>query len=140
MKRDPRLRGLSSEHHRALVLARTLARRVEEATVDAPLARELRVRFDREFEAHFRVEEEVLLPALRAAGEAALVERVERDHADLRACVDAAARGELDQVAMFAGRLAEHVRFEERELFPRCEETLPSAVLDEVRRRAPEVP
>ena len=34
-----------------------------------------------------------------------------------------------------AERLREHVRFEERELFPRCEELVPGALLDEVARR-----
>jgi iron-sulfur cluster repair protein YtfE (RIC family) len=86
---------------------------------------------------HFRVEEELLLPVLRGLGHAALVHRIERDHADLRSCLAAAERGELAEVAAFAERLAEHVRFEERELFPRCEEELPDAVLDEVARRAP---
>ncbi len=137
MRRDVRLRGLSSEHHHALVLARALLRRVETGTVDTGLVRELRAKFDGSLEPHFRVEEELLLPVLRGLGHAALVHRIERDHADLRSCLAAAERGELAEVAAFAERLAEHVRFEERELFPRCEEELPDAVLDEVARRAP---
>jgi hemerythrin-like domain-containing protein len=37
----------------------------------------------------------------------------------------------------FGERLGDHVRFEERELFPACEATLSDDVLDEVARRVP---
>jgi uncharacterized protein YeaO (DUF488 family) len=116
MKRDPRLHGLSSDHHRALALARAL--RAEGATLAGVMA---------ELEPHFRIEEDVLLPALDAAGERALADRVREDHAFLRTCPAPAA---------FAARMADHVRFEERELFPRCEAVLDGAVLDEVARRS----
>lgn len=136
MKRDARLRGLSSEHHRALVLARTLTTLIGEGRADEA-ARRLVEGFDRELEPHFRVEEELLLPALRDAGEPELVARTEADHAFMRAQASAArAGGDADALA-FAERLTEHVRFEERELFPRCEATLPAAVLDAVARRSP---
>ena len=68
MQRDPRLRKLSSDHHHALVLARRLttlagdARAVEEARETLALA------FERELAPHFRIEEDLLLPALHAAG------------------------------------------------------------------------
>jgi hemerythrin-like domain-containing protein len=135
MRRDPRLHGLSSDHHQGLVLARTLARHEGAWTVDdgAALAR----RFEAELEPHFRVEEEVLLPALRAAGAAELVDRTEADHVVLRAHVVAAARGDGGAARAFGERLHDHIRFEERELFPACEARLAGAVLDEVARRAP---
>jgi uncharacterized protein YeaO (DUF488 family) len=116
MKRDLRLQGLSSDHHRALALARAL--RAGGVTLDGIVA---------ELEPHFQVEEDVLLPALVAAGEQALADRVREDHAFLRTCPAPAA---------FAATLADHVRFEERELFPRCEAVLDEAVLDEVARRS----
>src|SRR5690625_5561136 len=88
MYRDPRLRGLSSDHHQALVLAVMLkkaAKSGNEATLKAA-AQELAERFERELDPHFIVEEEVLLPALRARGasEYDLIERTEVDHAWLR--------------------------------------------------------
>lgn len=120
MQRDPRLRGLSSEHHHALVLAR----RAPSIPID-----ELRAQFDREIAPHFAVEEELLLPALRASSPE-LVERTERDHEAIRAAL---AEGEP---ARFAELLVEHVRFEERTLFPVCE-TLPAALLAQVEARSP---
>lgn len=137
MKRDLRLHGLSSEHHDALVLARTLARLAASGAATADDARSLAERFDRELEPHFAIEEAVLLPALRAAGEDALASRTEADHVALRNHVLAARRGDTGALAAFAERLSEHVRFEERELFPCCEARLDAAVLDEVARRSP---
>jgi molybdopterin-guanine dinucleotide biosynthesis protein A/hemerythrin superfamily protein len=134
MKRDPRLRRLSSDHHAALALARALARRAEAGTLDAALVADVRGRFGRDLDPHFRVEEEVLLPPLRALGDADLAARVEADHAALRAHLAAAGRGDHGRLADFARLLVEHVRFEERALFPRCEAALPAA-LDALARR-----
>jgi hemerythrin-like domain-containing protein len=135
MKRDPRLCGLSSDHHRALVLARSLVERAAADTLDAEAARDLATRFEHELEPHFRIEEEVLLPAITLAGEAGLVERTEEDHALLRARAAWAGGGRIDGLVAFAERLTEHVRFEEHELFPFCEANLPASVLDEIARR-----
>lgn len=135
MKRDPRLRGLSSEHHHALVLAR----RVERAAAAWSLEHgaELRSSFDRELAPHFAIEEELLLPALRAAAQAELCARVEQDHALLRRAADQAVAGDAAAARSFSAALSEHVRFEERELFPACEAHLSEDVLDEVSRRSP---
>jgi len=136
MKRDPRLHGLSSEHHHALVLSRELGEYIRAGRL-TEAAERLRERFASELDPHFHVEEELLLPALREAGEAALAQRADDDHAFLRQQVSAAAAGRFDGLAAFAARLVEHVRFEERELFPTCETRLADSVLDEVARRAP---
>ncbi len=134
MIRDPRLRGLSSEHHAALVLARRVGRTLEWTEDEgASLFR----RFERELAPHFRVEEDLLLPALREAGAAHLADRIAGDHAHLRTAVAAARAGDGAAARAFGERLEAHVRFEERELFPMCEELLADAVLDEVARRAP---
>jgi|SRR5690625_118326 len=141
MYRDPRLRGLSSDHHQALVLAVMLkkaAKSGNEATLKAA-AQELAERFERELDPHFIVEEEVLLPALRARGasEYDLIERTEVDHAWLREGAAKAAAGETEHLGVYGERLSDHVRFEEKELFERCQNILPDAVLDEVWHRCP---
>ena len=81
--------------------------------------------------------------ALEESGEYAMaerygrraVERTEADHASLRALALAARGGRRDGLVAFAERLTDHVRFEERELFPCCEARLPAAVLDAVEQR-----
>jgi hemerythrin-like domain-containing protein len=136
MKRDLRLQGLSSEHHQALVIGRRLRGILRWSAEDGA---DLGKRFDDEIDPHFRVEDEVLLPALRDVGAIALVDRTETDHAYLREQVVRARAGDAEAARAFGERLWSHVRFEERELFPACETMLPSAVLDEVARRAPKV-
>lgn len=134
MKRDSRLHGLSSDHHQALVIARGIVERTEPWTADDGVT--LHGRFERELEPHFRIEEELLLPALRTAGAAEVAARTLEDHSFLRAMVNAARTGDGQSARRFGERLREHVRFEEREMFPACETLLPGSVLDEVARRA----
>ncbi|HMN20401.1 MAG TPA: hemerythrin domain-containing protein [Ottowia sp.] len=142
MKRDPRLVGLSREHHHALVLAVHLGKAVRaHAALDAA-AHELARRFRAEIEPHFRVEEEILLPALRALGadSRALVRRAEADHAWLRAGAARAEAGASDHLAAWGERLAAHVRFEERELFEHAQQVLAPQVLDALARARPATP
>lgn len=133
MKRDVRRQGLSSDHHTTLVLARSLATQAETGADAA--GRTLETRFATELEPHFRSEEEVLLPALLVAGEVGLALRTADEHAMLRHAVATMSRGDGTALAAFAGQLVSHVRFEERERFPCCEQRLPGEVLDEVLRR-----
>ena len=119
MKRDARLIGLSSEHHHALVLARRATR--NELTLD-----EAQRRFDEELAPHFPTEEQILLPALRSAGAVELADRTRAEHVEIRAALGRADLAELGRL------LTEHVRFEERELFPACEALLSPSVLDAV--------
>jgi phytoene dehydrogenase-like protein len=130
MKRDPRLHGLTSDHHQGLVLARHVTR----GKLDAAAVRQ---RFRDELEPHFLAEEELLLPALEAAGETELAARTWHDHAALREHLAAAERGEPGRLEAFAALLDEHIRFEERELFPAAEARVPSSALDRVEERKP---
>ena len=72
MKRDPRLRALSSDHHHALRLAHTILRASSHGTLDHILASAVQDAYYRELLPHFQVEEQILLPALIAVGAAIL--------------------------------------------------------------------
>jgi hypothetical protein len=132
MKRDPRLRGLSSDHHHALVLARKLSKLAGDWTELDGLA--LRLRFEQELEPHFRIEEEILVPALRAAGRGDLADQTVSEHAALRSIVVAPEGIDARTAADFGALLSSHVRFEETTLFPVCETLLSSAILDLAQR------
>jgi hypothetical protein len=138
MKRDPSLHGLSHQHHYALVLARHIRLALEGAEGAAGALRELERESPPWFDDHFVVEEELLLPALEAAGHAGLSARVRSEHERLRALHRAARGGGADALAEFAAALHEHVRFEESELFPLCESVLPASVLSRVAARTAE--
>lgn len=133
MKRDHRLRALSSEHHHALVLARSVSRRASAWSIEA--GAELARAFADELAPHFAVEEDLLLPALRGAGAGDLAEHIRETHMALRALALDAAGGDGEAAAMFAAQLTAHIRFEERELFPACEQLLSDEVLDRVAAR-----
>lgn len=125
MKRHPALLQLSREHHPALVLAKraqSLADDNLEAAAD--FAAEIRAVFAAELEPHFCIEEERLLPLLKNAGQAQLVERTLAEHANLRALAVQIDAGDPASLRRFGALLAAHVRFEERELFPAAEATL----------------
>lgn len=129
MKRIPELRGLSEDHHHALVLARR-ARRA--AAGQARLSpedawAEVERRFQVELEPHFRIEERFLAPALEALGEVQLVRRLDDEHRALRAAVDGArtAAG----LERFGELLEEHIRWEERELFETAQQRLGAEAL-----------
>lgn len=133
MKRSAELRGLSDDHHRALVLAK----RAKQVTVqkDNNGVRDLGAEIRREWDAglahHFAVEEAHLLPPVCAAGGYALASRIERDHTVIQHLV---LEGPFDEARLreFAERLSDHVRFEERELFPYAEAKLEQADLERI--------
>src|SRR3712207_3326805 len=133
MKRSAALAPLSRDHHHALDAALRLRRATSDdirAAVDHFLAF-----WNADGAWHFRIEEEHLLAALGPDDRewASAVERVERDHADIRALAAALAAdpgaARTDLAHRLGTRLHDHVRFEERELFRLLEERLPDPEL-----------
>ena len=126
MKRHPALVTLSQDHHHALVVAQRLRRAHRGTAADA--ARAFGEWWEPDARQHFRLEEEILLPALAANGvsprEEAIVQTLV-DHMLIRR--DAAVianRAPLDLLHDLGNRLAAHVRLEEQHLFPLIESTL----------------
>ena len=128
VKRDSALIPLSRDHHQALFAAQQLRRAGEDT---AASARDAFLGFWRERgRAHFRAEEEVLLPAYAGHGDPhhPLVARALCEHAVIRHRADALAGGAaaaVDDLHELARLLDDHVRLEERELFPLIEAALP---------------
>ena len=134
MKRDPRLAELSREHHHALVLARRARRAAEGhgSRSSQDVWGEVVRRFAAELAPHFEIEERLILPALELRGEEELAARARDDHARLRRLVcddEGCLQARLEE---FGSVLTEHVRFEEREMFPIAEEKLSKRSLDAV--------
>jgi len=134
MKRSEALRALSHQHHQGLFAALQLKRAGRGTAVEA---RQTFLDFyEREGSRHFRVEEELLLPAFArhiGVDDPAIV-RVLTDHVDLRGRGQELERSaEPDPAALreLGERLESHIRFEERVLFPMVEEVLP---VDELER------
>lgn len=132
MKRDPALVSLSRDHHQALAVARKLRRATTETTLDARA--DVLSFWQTAGRAHFRIEEEVLLPAYAGYGDAhhPLVACALCEHVAIRHAIDALvddATPALARLHELGGMLADHVRMEERELFVLIEQTLPAPQL-----------
>ena len=121
MKRAPALIPLARDHHEALVLARRTCKAV--TALDDLRDEVLQCWRDR-IAPHFGIEERVLFPALAAAGGRATVDQALHQHAQLRALVDALHEGGAATLAAWGTAMTEHVRFEDRELFPLAERLL----------------
>jgi iron-sulfur cluster repair protein YtfE (RIC family) len=132
MKRSDALAGLSRDHHHGLVVAQRLSRATAET---ASAARDSFLGYwNDEGHLHFAIEEDVLLPAFarhHAPDDPAVV-RVLVDHVDLRrraADLRETATPTPESLHELGGRLHDHVRHEERVLFPLIEAELPDAEL-----------
>jgi hypothetical protein len=135
MKRDPALASLSRDHHQALVTAQRL-RRAGPGTAGEGRAAFLEF-WEQHGRTHFRAEEEILLPAFAGHGDPhhPLVARALCDHVAIRHRADALAGRPSPPLAALhelGSRLGDHVRLEERELFPLIEQALPAAELEAV--------
>lgn len=127
MWRHPALRPLSRDHFAALLLIRDV--RWAAASGDAGLqlraAAELAKAWSAEIAAHFQAEDDHLRPHLTANE----VERIDHDHAELRARFAALLAGDPPQPAdaqAAAELLHEHVRWEESELYAAVQARLPA--------------
>lgn len=135
MKRHPALARLSREHHSALVLAKH-ALRASAGELDAMshFVAEVERVFACDLEPHFQLEEELLLPALIRGGQFKAVERTLAEHAELRSLASQPGINQPEILRRFGDVLAEHVRFEDRELFPLTESTLEEETLESIRK------
>jgi hemerythrin-like domain-containing protein len=129
MKRARALQPLSRDHLKALLAAKKLGE-----AGDSQTGARAFLSFWASEQHHFRVEEEILLPSWAAHAEIdnAAVLRTLEDHLAIRAAAlrIAESRLTLPEMHRLAGRLSDHVRFEERELFPLIEQSLDRDALE----------
>lgn len=139
MKRHAALRQLSSDHHRALVLARRVSKLDTNSDLRAA-AQNLLAAWQAEIGPHFVAEEEWLLPlfARYSAPDHRLIMETLRQHVVMRGLVDEIGDGlaapSLPVLHALADALREHIRFEENELFPAVETALPDEQLQRLQQ------
>ncbi len=121
MKRHPSLEAFSRDHNVGLVLGRRLE---QSATLDGAVRSEAAatlVRYwDEEMEDHFAEEERLLIPLIPSAEHR---DRQIAEHRELAAIIADMRDGQVgpDRVALAGKRLGEHIRWEERTVFPAIE-------------------
>ncbi len=124
MKRSPELTPLSHDHHQALFVAMQLKRAEDRSVAGVYLDF-----FDRTGNRHFTIEEAILLPGWIVAdpdADTEMATRVLAEHLELRtrACRLRLDQHTIEDLHELGELLDRHVRFEERELFPRIESGL----------------
>jgi hemerythrin-like domain-containing protein len=123
MKRHVSLQPLSRDHYGGLVQAKHLTEAADEGPDERAAAiAEFTRAWQTEISDHFEVEERLLLPWL--GDEAAEAARLREEHGALRALAQAVSVTEPDTLRTLGNRLHDHIRWEERELFPLLERTL----------------
>lgn len=144
MKRHQHLREFSDDHHQGLVAARRLRKASSEEESLEQTAQFFLEFWEEETEPHFIKEEEALLPVLARYGvrlDSESLTRMFAQHHDIRTLV---ARLELELTRRdvkgetlegLGELLDEHIRLEEREVFPMIEEALTEEALEEVADR-----
>jgi len=134
MRRSEALASLSRDHHHGLVVAQRLRRATGESAADARAA--FLDFWHHDGNLHFRVEEEVLLPrvAARVAPTDDAVVRVLTEHVEIRRRADALERSgpAVDAQHELGAMLHDHIRHEERVLFPRIEAALSDEELSDL--------
>lgn len=131
MKRDVRLRPLSRDHYHALVLARFIGAICARDGMDAHAVEVVKERFAAEITPHFLIEEK-LLSALEGHGVDHLVKRTRDEHAMILKLLEEALASNTTCMCELGDLLTEHVRFEEREVYPACEQLLSADTLDRI--------
>jgi len=134
VKRSPALASLSRDNHQALAVALELRR----ASDPTQATRRFLEFWEQGGALHFRIEEELLLPQWARFGtvDAEAAARLAREHLEIRSAAArlAAERPALSALHELGEKLADHVRFEERELFDLIEADLDPAALEAIAR------
>jgi iron-sulfur cluster repair protein YtfE (RIC family) len=136
MPRHTSLIPLSHDHHEALLIALRLKKGGPTSQHDTLWPKELQQQvhslklfFERELLPHFKIEEEILFPAASAIAELdELVKELKRQHQNMRELMADISSADDDLILKnkleeFGKLLESHVRTEERELFPKLEES-----------------
>lgn len=136
LKRSKELAPLSREHHDGLLFAWKIKRGLENGTSIETLCSYTRWFWSNHIKPHFKEEEKVLVKFLPADN--ALVKQMFKEHAQIRDLIISLDKEpDKSSLQLLAEFLNNHIRFEERQLFPYVETALTSEQLDEIYKELP---
>ena len=137
LKRSKELAPLSREHHDGLLFAWKIKQGLANGTFIETLSNYTRWFWTNHFKPHFKDEETVLVKFLPADNP--LVRQMFKEHAEIRDLIISLDKepdpSSLQSLAEF---ISNHIRFEERELFPYAEKTLTQEQLGEIYKELPQ--
>jgi len=131
IKRSKELAPLSREHHEGLLLGWKIKQGLKNGTDHSLIAQYIQWFWEAELQEHFRKEEEVLAIHLPADNE--WLVKMQEEHDDIRARIYLIAQiTDEDLFIQLAKAIQEHIRFEERTLFPFAEKVIPLAEMEAI--------
>ena len=136
MKRSEYLKKLSWEHHDALKFARRIQKGINNGTAPAVIARYVVYIVETLLQPHFELEERSLIARLSETEAADIaVRQVVADHQEFDLLFTAIRddTGELKSLLeAFGALLKRHVKWEEQQFFPYCEQVLSQQDLEQI--------
>jgi hemerythrin-like domain-containing protein len=128
IKRSKQLVPLSREHHDTLLFIWKIRKGLKNGTPTAIISRYIIWYWNNFLKEHFIQEEKILLPYLQTDGE--MAKRLLKEHDAIRKLI----LKEMNEnsILLLADSLNDHIRFEERKLFPNIEERLSASELNEI--------
>ena len=136
LKRSKELAPLSREHHDGLLFAWKIKQGLANGTLIETLCNYTRLFWSNHIKPHFKEEEKVLVKFLPEDN--ALVKQIFREHAQIRDLIISLDKEpDSSSLQLLAEFVNNHIRFEERQLFPYAEQTLTPEQLNEIYKELP---
>ncbi|WP_343703714.1 hemerythrin domain-containing protein [Chitinophaga sp.] len=122
IKRSEHIAPLSRDHHHGLLFSWKIKQGLKKQADTARIAAYVAYFWETHLKQHFREEETLLFNTVKEEG----CTEALRQHAAIAALVK---RQDAGSLAELAALMEQHIRFEERELFPHLETVLPADTL-----------
>lgn len=131
IKRSPQLTPLSKEHHDGLLFSWKIKQGLKNGTDARLIAEYVQWFWTNHLQEHFREEEQILAPLLPEDNE--LLKQMFEEHEEIEAMIHINENiPDATLLDKLADAIHDHIRFEERELFPYAEKAIPEEKLNEV--------
>jgi hemerythrin-like domain-containing protein len=131
IKRSKQLTPLSKDHHDGLLFAWKIKRGLKNGTDIQLISEYVQWFWKNHLLEHFREEEQILAPHLPAENQ--LLQRMQDEHQEIEAMIHInESIPDESMLDKLADAVHDHIRFEERELFPYAEKIIPLEQLDKI--------
>lgn len=140
IRRNPNIVKISQDHHASLLFCWKLRQGIKRHTSIERMVKYVQYFWAQHFSPHFKEEEEFLFASLKDEK----VKKAIEDHQKIKSLINELAhldsKESTDQLSGLADTVDEHVRYEERILFPHLETSLSEEQLDSIGNRISEKP
>lgn len=135
MKRHLQLQPLSRQHHNGLLAVLLLKKGIKKAAAPKEMAAFILDCWYKDLEAHFKAEEDYLLPAVAITHfDQQLIDKLKEEHALIRSYIYLLQNdpSNVEVIKQFYTLLEKHIRFEEMQFFPEAEKLLTEEQLQQL--------